>query len=108
MNDDLEKNLCRFRLVRPPHPFDRRMEELFAASTTSSPSAHRNRWKWLALPAAAAIAACGIIISRRAVSPPPIQPVFYEIEATGVMREWLLSPPRDSLTAPKVIVTVDQ
>lgn len=106
--NDLETKLPGFPLDPPSHQLDRRMEELFAAVTSGRPAARRSRWWWLALPAVGTIAASFFLMSRPRIAPPQIEPVLYQIEAQGLMRDWLLNPPPESLTAPKMIVSVGQ
>ncbi len=108
MNDDLEKRLRDIHLAPPSADLERRIKELFVAGTSDRPAARRIRWWWLALPAAGTIVASIFLMSRPNLAPPPIQPVIYQIEAKGLMREWLLTPPPESLAPPKMIVSVDR
>jgi hypothetical protein len=108
MNDDIEKLLGNACLAPPSAGLDRRMNELWAAGATGQPAARRSRWWWLALPAAGTIAASLFLLSRQTIASAPIQPVLYQIEAKGQMREWLLNPASESLPPPKMIVSVQQ
>lgn len=105
MNNNLEEHLRALRLDQPSKQLDHRMEELFKAIRPVRPAAHRRLW-WVGLPVAGAIAASFLITSRRLPPPLLVQPSVYQIEAKGLMREWLLAPPAESQTPPAMIVTV--
>ena len=103
MNDDFEERLRTFRRAPPSAELDQRMESVFLAARPPS-----RRW-WLAtLPAAAAAVALMLVFSHS--SSPPVatsgSPVIYQIEPSGLMREWLLTPPARAQTPPAMVVTM--
>ncbi|MBI2498035.1 MAG: hypothetical protein HYV75_09055 [Opitutae bacterium] len=101
MKADFETQLRRVRLAAPSADLDRRMDSLLAPTRQTS-----RRW-WLGATAATGLAAAILfLLSPLARSPAPTQPVVYQIEAQGLMREWLVPPFPKSQTPPAVIVTV--
>lgn len=106
MSDDLEQRLQGIRPAPPSAELDRRMDAIFATAVTSEKTTVFP-W-WVALPAAGVVAA-GILFWRQPeplARPQPLAPIVYRIEPEGLMREWLLTPPAGSQTAPAMIVTV--
>jgi len=108
MNDDLEKLLGSVRLAPPSAELDRRMEELLASDTQARLATSRSLWWWLALPVVGTIAASLLLMSWHPVAPRPLPAVLCQIEAKGLMREWLLNPPSASRLPPKMTVSVQQ
>ena len=102
--NNFENQIRAVRLGPPSANLNRRVEELFVSAVKSRPAVHRRLW-WMLLPVVGALAASFVITSRR--QPPPlVQSAVYQIEAKGLMRDWLLTPPAESLTPPAMIVTV--
>jgi hypothetical protein len=103
MNDDFEERLRTVRRAPPSAELDQRMERAFLPPRQSN-----RRWWLAALPAAAAAVALVLVFShsssRRVATSG--SPVIYQIEPSGLMREWLLTPPARAQTPPPMVVTM--
>jgi hypothetical protein len=104
--NDLENDLRSLRLAQPSRQLDGRIETLLTRGSRVPDVTRRSRLWWLALPAAGTMAASLFLLFRHEPATPSVQPAVCEIEARGLMREWLVTPPSGSRPPPKMIVSV--
>jgi hypothetical protein len=101
---ELERILANLRLAAPSAALDRRMSDMFSATTRTPPSLRRTSLGWWL----GALAATGAVVTLLLVSPWPLHPrpeqIVYRIEAKGPMRQLLLEPPASANRLPRLVV----
>lgn len=90
--DPLEKKLNAMPLAAQSAELDRRMDDAFRTARQQQKASPGTRYWWMATAAAASGIAATLLVVLMQRSPATPETVVYEVEASGLMRELLLSP----------------